>query len=57
MLTNPKESYSGHISPSLIMLAENSLGIAGAAEVTIPVSTSTETLYYFYLYLAAESYD
>jgi hypothetical protein len=39
------------------MLAENSLAIAGAAEVTIPVAASSDILYYFYLYLAAESYD
>ena len=57
MLTNPRESYSGQISPIRIIFAENSLAIAGAADVTTPVAALREILYYFYLYFDAESYD
>jgi len=56
ILTTPKESYSGHISPNRIIFTENSLAIPGAADDTIPVSISTEILYYFYLHFYALNY-
>jgi hypothetical protein len=52
MLTNPKLSYSGQISPSLIIFAINSVP---AVELTIPVLAANVKLYYFYLYLLADN--
>lgn len=53
IFTTPKESYSGQISPNLIIFTENSFAVAGAADETIPVSISTEILYCFCLHFAA----
>lgn len=55
ILTRPRLSYSGQMSPIRIILTENSLPSVGAADVTIPVAASSEILYYFYLYLEADS--
>ncbi len=52
MFTNARLSYSGQISPNLIIFAVNSLP---AVLATTPVAAVNAKLYYFYLYLLADN--